>query len=194
MADEDDGDYDNDDDDDDDFDFGDDNQDDDAPVAEEDMEGINAAYQLMKLVQALLRKVQQAASPTTNTFDPALPATLLYQLNEACRVLLPLQDDLASALYPPIDIEDAAENAKAYKEAALRIATLAGESESESESQQRANSKKSASEGLADELANMSVQDGSSRPPSASSQSQAWFVACHTQIAKAAEGLLAKCR
>jgi len=194
MADEDDGDYDNDDD----FDFGDDNQDDDAPVAEEDMEVINAAYQLMKLVQALLRKVQQAASPTTNTFDPALPATLLYQLNEACRVLLPLQDDLASALYPPIDIEDAAENAKAYKEAALRIATLAGESqgesESESESQQRANSKKSASEGLADELANMSVQDGSSRPPSASSQSQAWFVACHTQIAKAAEGLLAKCR
>merc|ERR1712093_376468 len=68
MADEDDGDYDNDDDDDDDF--GDDDQDDDAPVAEEDMEVINAAYQLMKLVQALLRKVQQAASPTTNTFDP----------------------------------------------------------------------------------------------------------------------------
>lgn len=169
------------------FDFGGGEED---PVTEEEMGVINASVHLMKLVQALYKRISQDAGQSSATQKkkvPSLPADQLAQLYEASQKLLSLQDELASSLYPPLDLQEVHKHAASYETAAARIAVLAA-------GEQSTSCKDDAAE-LASKLDDLSIKEGSDVAESLSACSRNdWFGVCQKQIAQAAGAVRTACQ
>lgn len=155
--------------DDDDFDF-DDFEDDDTPISQEELDIVQAAYQYMKLVKALLRKIATLQGE----------AIQYGRLCESTERIASLQDELASALHPPQDIGDVRSEAKRYRQVVSEVLESLLEDPSAEE--------------VAKGVENLSIklESAASGTPK-EAEMQRWFKACHGHLDKASSALLLLC-
>jgi hypothetical protein len=145
--------------------------DDQTPVTEDELERIKAAYHLMKLVKALLRKI-----------DKLPPASIPYgQIHAVGEIVTSLQDDLASALHPPHDAQEVRKELATIRKLCELVTRSLGQADLERSMSQatidKSKSTAKSQDGVAD--GNMAAK---------------WLLACQTHIDKAntvLEGTLA---
>lgn len=155
--------------DDDDFDF-DDFEDDDTPISQEELDIVQAAYQYMKLVKALLRKIATLQGEGIQ----------YGRLCESAERIASLQDELASALHPPQDIGDVRSEAKRYCGVVSQLLESL--------------LKDTSAEEVASEVEKLSIKPESSVNGTLREiETQRWFKACHEHLDKASSALLLLC-
>lgn len=151
------------------FDF-DDFDDNDTPISEEELRRVQAAFQYMKLVKALLRKIATLQ-------DESIPYGRICELGDR---IASLQDELASALHPSQDVAEVRQEAKKYQQDVLELFAVIPHA--------------SANRDLADDMQKLKV-DGDARTASTGKdeESRKWYTACQEHLDKASTALLALC-
>lgn len=152
----------------DDFDF--DDLEDDGPISEEELKIVQAAYQYMKLVKALLRK-------TGTVQDDYIPYGRLAEFGNR---IASSQDELASALHPPQEVSVIRNELQTY----CGVTSILIESVMDAQP----------ATDLAKKLETASLEEGSNSGAARSpSDTEKWFSLCQQHLQKASSTVLALC-
>ncbi|KAK9893810.1 hypothetical protein P389DRAFT_108843 [Cystobasidium minutum MCA 4210] len=158
-----------DDDDEDDFDF--DDFEDDEHISQEELAAVKAAYQYMKLVKALLRKIATLQGETKR----------YGRICDNAERIASLQDDLASALHPSQSTADIRSETKRYQQAVSELLQLVS-------------SKTSEADNLAQDMEKVKLNGSAdSEVSEKETDNQKWFKACQGHLEKASSALLLLC-